>query len=265
MADEPSQPFQPGTPGAPKPRTLRSIGLWGATLFLTPPIATIAGAAALVGDKTGRVWWSASRAWARGILAAAGMSELIIKGDEVLYGGDPMIVMSNHESHLDPPALILSSDRPIGFLTKQELKWIPLFGWALEATGHMFIDRKNKAQSHASIDRAAGRIADGRCVAVFPEGTRSVDGNLLPFKKGGFVLAAKAQVPIVPVGVAGTHTIFPAKNPYVKGQGPIAVVYGQPISTSGFTLETKDVLMAEVHDRMVALRDEARMLVEERR
>jgi 1-acyl-sn-glycerol-3-phosphate acyltransferase len=252
------------TPKPPTPRHLRSVGLWGTTLFLTGPMATIAGASALAGDKHGRIWWSASRTWARGILAAAGMTELIVKGDEVLYGGDPMIVMSNHESHLDPPSIILSSDRPIGFLTKQELKWIPVFGWALEATGHVFIDRKNKAQSHASIDRAAGRIADGRCVAVFPEGTRSVDGHLLPFKKGGFVLAAKAQVPIVPVGVAGTGTIFPAKNRYVRGRGAIAVVYGDPIPTTGFTLETKDVLMNEVRDRMVALRDEARLMVEER-
>lgn len=246
-------------------KPLRSLGLWSTTLFLTPPMATIAGTAALTGDRRGKVWWGASRTWARGVLASAGMTDLIVKGVEVLYAGDPFIVMSNHESHLDPPSLILSSERPLGFLTKQELKWIPLFGWALEATGHVFIDRKKKDQAHASIDRAAKKIAEGRCVAVFPEGTRTVAGDLLPFKKGGFVLAIKAGVPIVPVGLAGTRDIFPAQNRYVQDKGPIAIVYGDPVPTTGATLDTKDELMATVRDRMNVLRDEARLLVEEHR
>lgn len=245
-------------------KPLRSVGLWGTTLFLTPPMAAIAGASALAGDKKGRVWWGASRTWAGGVLSAAGMTDFIVKGVEVLYQGDPCIVMSNHESHLDPPSLILSSERPVGFLAKQELKWIPLFGWAMEATGHVFVDRKNKDRSHQSIDKAAQRIADGRCVAVFPEGTRSVDGELLPFKKGGFVLAAKSGVPIVPVGVAGTRTIFPPRNRYVHSRGPIAVVYGEPISTRDFTLETKDRLMDEVRARITELRAEARALIAQR-
>lgn len=247
-----------------KIRPLRSLGLWGTTLVLTPPMATLAGASALAGDKRGRIWWAASQTWARGLLAAAGMTELVVKGSEILHGDAPFIVMSNHESHLDPPSLILSSERPIGFLTKQELKAVPIFGWALERTGHVFIDRKNKDKSHASIDKAAQRIAEGRCVAVFPEGTRTLDGELLPFKKGGFVLAVKAQVPIVPVAVAGTRHIFPAKNRYVQGKGPIAVVFGEPIATTGVTLDTKDALMAAVKDRMALLRDEARMIVDER-
>jgi 1-acyl-sn-glycerol-3-phosphate acyltransferase len=245
-------------------KPLRSVGLWGTTLFLTPPAAVVAGASALVGDKKGRVWWGASRTWARGILASAGMTDFIVKGVEVLYSGEPFIVMSNHESHLDPPSLILSSDRPLGFLTKQELKWIPLFGWAMEATGHVFIDRKNKDRSHQSINAAASKIAEGRCVAVFPEGTRSVNGELLPFKKGGFVLAVKSGVPIVPVAVAGTGAIFPAKNRYVQRRGPIAIVYGAPIPTQGVTVETKDRLMEEVHDRITELRTEARALLAER-
>ena len=245
-------------------KALRSVGLWGTALFLTPPMAAIAGASALAGDKAGRVWWAASRAWAQGLLTSAGMTELIVKGVEVLYTGEPRIVMSNHESHLDPPALILGSERPLGFLTKHELKWIPFFGWALEATGHVFIDRRNKARSHESIDRAAAKIAERRCVLVFPEGSRSIDGELLPFKKGGFVLAVKSGVPIVPVGVAGTRAIFPAQNRYVQGRGPIAIVYGEPISTAGANLDGKDRLMEEVRERITLLRAEARALIEAR-
>lgn len=244
-------------------KPLRSVGLWGTTFFLTPPMAAIAGVSALAGDKKGRVWWSTSRTWARGLLASAGMTDLIVKGVEVLYSGEPYIVMSNHESHLDPPSLILGSERPLGFLTKQELKWIPFFGWALEATGHVFVDRRNKARSHESIDRAAAKIAEGRCVLVFPEGSRSVDGEMLPFKKGGFVLAVKSGVPIVPVGIAGTRAIFPAQNRYVRGRGPVAIVYGAPIPTAGVSLDAKDQLMDEVRERITLLRAEARALVAE--
>jgi 1-acyl-sn-glycerol-3-phosphate acyltransferase len=246
-----------------KIKPFRSLGLWGTTLVLTPTIATVAGASALAGDRRGKVWWTASRAWAAGILKAAGVTDFIVKGVEVLYDGSPYIVMSNHESHLDPPSIIRSSERPVGFLTKQELKAVPVFGWALERTGHVFIDRKHREKSHASIDKAASKIAEGRCVAVFPEGSRTVDGELLPFKKGGFILATRAHVPIVPVAVAGTREIFPAQNRYVRACGPVAVVYGTPIPTSDYTLETKDALMSIVREHIESLRTEARALVAE--
>jgi 1-acyl-sn-glycerol-3-phosphate acyltransferase len=249
---------------ASKIKPLRSLGLWGTTLVLTPTMATVAGTSALAGDRRGKVWWAASRAWAAGVLGAAGVTDFIVKGVEVLYDGAPCILMSNHESHLDPPSIIRSSERPVGFLTKQELKAVPVFGWALERTGHVFIDRKHREKSHASIEKAASKIAEGRCVAVFPEGSRSLDGDLLPFKKGGFVLAAKAHVPIIPVAVAGTREIFPAKNSFVRATGPVAVVYGAPIPTTDYTLDTKDALMALVRERIEALREEARALVSDR-
>lgn len=242
-------------------KRLRSVGLWGTTLFLTPSMAFVAGTSALAGDRKGKVWWGASRTWASGIMRSAGMTDLIVKGVERIYDGQPFILMANHQSHLDPPSIILSSDRPIGFLTKQELKRVPVFGWALERTGHVFIDRKDKDKSHASIDLAARRIAEGRCVLVFPEGTRTLTEDLLPFKKGGFVLAVKAQVPIVPVGVAGTREIFPSQSSYVVGKSPVAIVYGEPIPTAGHTLETKDGLMDQVRTSILGLRQEARQLV----
>ncbi len=244
-------------------RPLRSVGLWGATLVLTPSMGFVAGASALAGDRRGRVWWGASRTWATGILKSAGVTDLIVKGVERIYDGQPYILMSNHESHLDPPSIIRSSERPIGFLTKQELKRIPVFGWALERTGHVFIDRKDKNKSHASIDKAAARVNEGRCVLVFPEGTRTRTDELLPFKKGGFVLAVKARVPIVPVGIAGTRAIFPSQSNFVVGRGPVALVYGEPIATDGYTLETKDGLMQDVCHAIGGLRDEARALVAE--
>jgi len=246
-----------------KAKPLRSVGLWGATATLTPLVALVAGTSALFGDRKGRIWWNATRAWAAGITSSAGVTDLIVKGVEVLYDAAPCILMANHESHLDPPSIIRTSDRPIGFLAKAELKRVPIMGWAMERTGHVFVDRKNKDKSHASIDRAAARVAEGRCVLVFPEGTRTQTGDLLPFKKGGFILAVKSQVPIIPIGLAGTRAIYPSQSNVVVGTGPVAVVYGQPIPTAHHTLDTRDALIDEVRHAILTLRDEARTLIAE--
>lgn len=241
-------------------RPLRTVGLWGAAFLLTPSMALVAGASAFAGKgRTANkpIWWAATRAWAGGVMRSAGMTDLIVRGVEQLYDGQPYILMANHQSHLDPPSIILSSERPIGFLAKHELKRVPVFGWAMERTGHVFVDRKHKDKAHASIDTAALRVAEGRCVLVFPEGTRSPDGELLPFKKGGFVLAMKAGVPIVPVGIAGTREIFPSHNNYVRGTGPVAVIFGEPIASDAAG-DSKEALMERARDAITVLRDQAR-------
>lgn len=243
---------------------LQSLPLYAAGLGLTPSCAFVAGSAALFGDRTGKVWWPASRLWARGLTDAAGVTDFIVKGIEVLYDGAPYVVMANHESHLDPPSIIRASDRPIGFLTKKELERIPVFGWALRRTGHVFIDRRNRDQSHASIAQAAAAVREGRCILVFPEGTRGRAESLLPFKKGGFVLALEARVPIVPCGIAGTRQILPAHSRFVNQRGPVALVVGTPIATHGHTHERKELLMDEVRTAIQNLREEARALVAER-
>lgn len=244
---------------------LRTVPLYTATIALTSACATLAGTAALVGDKDGRVWWPVSRVWARGVTQSAGVTDFIVKGVERIYDGQPYVMMANHQSHLDPPSLIRASDRPFGFLVKAELERWPLFGWGVRRTGHVFIDRKDKGQSHASIDRAAAEVAGGRCILVFPEGTRSLTDDLLPFKKGGFVLALKAGVPIVPIGIAGTREILPSQSALVRGAGPVAIVYGEPIPTTGVDLDHKDGLLASVREAILALRAEATELVAERR
>lgn len=243
---------------------LKSLPLYAAGLGLTPPCAFIAGSAALLGDRTGKIWWPASQLWARGLTDAAGVTDFIVKGVEVLYDGAPYVVMANHESHLDPPSIIRASDRPVGFLTKKELERIPVFGWALRRTGHVFIDRKRRDQSHASIAQAAEAVREGRCILVFPEGTRGQADDLLPFKKGGFVLALEARVPIVPCGIAGTRQILPAHSKFVNQRGAVAIVFGDPIPTHGHTHQDKDRLMGEVRGAIEKLREEARALVAER-
>ncbi len=243
---------------------IRSLPLYGAFLGFTGTCGAVAGTSAILGDKDGRVWWPASQLWGNALTRSAGVTEFIVEGLDRFDDGNPYLLMCNHESHLDPPTIIRSSRRPVVFLTKEELKWIPVFGWSLQQMGHIFIDRRNAERARTSIERAARQVRQGRCVLVFPEGTRTKDGGLLPFKKGGFVLAVKAQVPIIPMAIAGTREIFPSQSPFVRGRGPVALVAGDPIATDGYNLDNKEALMDIVRDAIGGLRERARAIVRER-
>lgn len=240
-------------------RPLRSVPVYGWLFAATPPFGLTAGiAAAFEGGE--RVWWPVSRAWAAGILRTAGIDDIEVRGVEKLEGLGHCVLMSNHQSHLDPPLIIRSSSRPISFLAKIELFRFPGFGWALRRLGHIPVDRRQRESAFASIEKAAEEVAEGRAVLVFPEGTRGTEADLLPFKKGGFVLAIKSGAPIVPIGIGGTRTVYPP-GWWVTGRGGrVAMVVGDPIPTDGVTLEDKDALMAEVRERISQLRDEARRI-----
>lgn len=171
-------------------KRLRSVGLWGTTLFLTPSMAFVAGTSALAGDRKGKVWWGASRTWASGIMRSAGMTDLIVKGVERIYDGQPFILMANHQSHLDPPSIILSSDRPIGFLTKQELK----LGAPVTATSPVAANKVYRASFGAATLLADANSISGREL-VFSELT--LDGTFSGLGKGFCgQLSAKLTQPV---------------------------------------------------------------------
>lgn len=181
--------------------------------------------------------------WARAILGTAGATVELI-GAERLPAG-PVVIMANHVSYLDVPALFDKLPYELRFVAKKELQYVPFFGWATKALGHIFIDRGNSRQARASLDRGAAEIRAGASVVIFPEGTRSNDGRLLPFKKGGFVLAIKSGVPIVPVAICGVRDVLPKGATFAE-PGVIRLRVQPPIDTRGYTLETKETLMADV-------------------
>lgn len=241
---------------------LQSLPVYGWLLTATPVCGLAAGtAAAFEGGE--RLYWPISRVWGRGMLKSAGVHHVRSRGLDKLEHAGACLLMSNHESHLDPPLLIAESSRTLSFLTKKELFHFPIFGWAMKRIGHIPIDRGQRESAQASIEAAAAMVREGRAVMVFPEGTRSRTDDLLPFKKGGFVLAIKSGAPIFPIGLAGTRQILPPGFVIRKHGGPIAVVVGDPIDTRDYTLETKDALMALVRERISALREEARLLAAE--
>ncbi len=196
--------------------------------------------------------------WAKLILLTAGV-RVNIKGTENISRGCAYVLMSNHQSHFDVLSLISKMPIRIYFLAKRELMRIPVFGWAMFLMGHVTIDRTDREEAFKSIDRAAEKVKGGTNVMVFPEGTRSSTGELLPFKKGGFVLAIKGGIPILPVGIYGSNRILP-KGSLKISSGTINIAVGKPIDTELYTLDEKEKLMEKVRVEISKLIEEAKAL-----
>ena len=143
-----------------------------------------------------------------------------------------LVLMWNQESHLDHLVLASAIPRPFFSLYNNEISRFPFYGAHMRATGHVHVDRNDEAQWRPSIARAAERVAQGQCVLVSPEGTRSWDGCLLPMKRGAFILAAASQQPIVCVTVIGGHARLPRGSAVVRA-GRIRVVFAAPIANDG--------------------------------
>ena len=192
-----------------------------------------------------------ARVWGKGILWASGI-QVTTRGFDTGLMDRSCIYMSNHQSNYDIP--VLYSGLPVQFrwLAKAELFKIPLFGRSMRSAGYISIDRSNRKSAFQSLKKAAEMIRNGTSVMIFPEGTRSGDGILLPFKKGGFVLAVDAGVPIVPIRISGTHNIMP-KGRLLISRGKVRIDVGKPIQSADYTRKTKDDLMEQVRAAMSEL------------
>ena len=153
--------------------------------------------------------------------------------------------MANHQSNFDIPVLLGYLPVQFRWLAKAELFKIPVFGRAMLGAGYVKIDRFNQESAFESINEAARKMKDGVSVMIFPEGTRSKDGSVRPFKKGGFVMAVDSGVPIVPVVIRGTWPIM-AKSSLRINRGEVEMVLAKPIDTTGYSRETKKDLMERV-------------------
>lgn len=177
---------------------------------------------------------------------------LEIRGAERLEGSLPCVYVANHESWLDILALMAALPGSFRFVAKQEIRFFPFIGWALRAGGQIVIDRKRITHAIRAYDAAAARVRSGLSAVVFAEGTRTRDGRLLPFKKGPFVLAIAAQVPVVPVYVEGGFAMLP-KYRVSPRPGVMRVHFGQPIPTTGLTYEDRHRLMERSRAAVLAL------------
>jgi 1-acyl-sn-glycerol-3-phosphate acyltransferase len=223
-------------------------------LLLTSAIATPVLGAMLVGaallgvkDKPGGIYDKIPRWWSRAVLWAAGV-KLRVHGWENAGTGDPRIFAANHVSWFDVPALARTLPR-YKFVAKAELFKVPVFGPGIRAAGMIEIQRENRKAAFGAYDVAAEKIRAGNSVVVFPEGTRGYDYRLRPFKKGPFVLAVAAGVPIVPVILHGTIEVL-KKGSFAVHSGIVDIHLLEPVSTAGIDYDQRDALMAMVRGRM---------------
>ena len=221
-------------------------------LALTAVLGTAVIVAALlrVPNRPGGIYDTAPRLWARAILAVSRVKVEIHDPDGRLRTGQPRIFVANHLSWYDVLALAKVLPR-YKFIGKAELGRVPLFGRAAQVAAMILIDRDNRKQAFESYRAAAEEIRAGSSVIVYPEGTRGREYALRPFKKGPFVLAIAAGVPIVPTVVYGAIEVLRKGSLRVR-PGTIHIYPLEPVPTAGLSYEDRDRLMREVHGRMAA-------------
>jgi 1-acyl-sn-glycerol-3-phosphate acyltransferase len=192
--------------------------------------------------------WFGRKAWGPLGLFLSGAKLEVVRMPALPPG--PVIFASNHESVLDIWVLFCVLQRSFRFIAKQELFDLPVFGSYLRVGGHIPVDRSNNQRAVASLSKAGDTVRSGTSIIVFPEGTRSRTGRIQPFKKGPFVVAKQAGVPVIPIAISGSGAVTPSQHIAVY-PGPIRVVAGDPVDPAQFP--DKESLLAEVRRRIVEL------------
>jgi len=197
-------------------------------------------------SRTGRAPFKIGRLWGW-LIMKTNRVKIQVVGLEKIVRQKSYVFISNHASNLDPPAIIVGLKQPLRFVAKKSLAKIPIFGWAAKLAHMIFIDRTDSAKAVDVINQAVRDLKDGISAFFFAEGTRSIDGMLKSFKKGGVVLALKAKLPIIPITIIGSHALLPKKALRIR-PGRIKIIIGDPIDTSPYTEADKDLLVNKVRD-----------------
>lgn len=193
----------------------------------------------------------AARLWAPGLLAGAG-AKLRVEGLERVDFSKPHVFAANHQSIIDVCALFCALPVPIRFVIKQELAKVPFIGWYARAMGMVFIQRGQAREAAERLHGVVALVRGGASLCAFPEGTRSRDGSIRPFKGGAFQVALQAGVPVVPIAIEGSGTVLPASGFRVR-PGTITVRLGEPIPTAGLHAGDRHALAQRTHEAAAAM------------
>jgi 1-acyl-sn-glycerol-3-phosphate acyltransferase len=186
-------------------------------------------------------YWGNINLWAAGVTVR-------VHGLENIDPNVSYIYAANHQSWFDIFAMLGKLPVQFRWLAKTELFHVFMLGRAMKAAGYIPIDRSNRRKAFESMQLAAQRIREGTSVVIFPEGTRSLDGKLQEFKKGGFMLAFQSQHPVVPISISGSHKILPKLGAWRIHPGQVSMTIGRPIHTAGMTARDRELLMNTVRE-----------------
>ena len=194
-----------------------------------------------------------AKTWSKLLLYIGGIDYEVF-GLDNLDPNRSYLFAANHESALDIPLVFAGLPYHIVAVAKIELKRIPIFGWSMMAGGHFFVDRKNKKTALKSLENAkVSMLKNPRSIIIYPEGTRSNDGSIKPFKKGGLVLAIDMDLPVVPVALCATSECLGDKKFTLKNN-TIEMRIGKPMETNALEYEDRNKFVENVRNEVVRLK-----------
>lgn len=205
---------------------LRTLAVWLLGLPITIALFLLV-LLSLPFERQGRAVHSIGAFWSRVLLALSGV-RVDLKGRENIPSGRAVIFVSNHQGAFDIPALQAFLPVQFRWVAKKSLFRIPVIGWSMSLAGYVGIDRDNPVEAMKNMEEASEKIRKGTSVLIFPEGTRSGSGRLLPFKRGAFVLAKKSGVPVVPVAINGTSDIM-RRGGFLIRPSRVRIRIGKPV------------------------------------
>ena len=199
----------------------------------------------------GKVFKRMGRGWGRTTLWSAGIrfSKFF---EEDLSQLERCVLMPNHQSLYDIPLLLATLPGETRFLAKKSLFRIPIFSWALRTGGFIPVERGASRQAREAFQAALESLGEGASILIFPEETRTTDGTLLPFKRGGFLMALRSGLPVVPVGIRGNHQVRP-KGSWMIRPGRVEVHYGRPMSSNAYGVRDMERFIGAVRDEVSRL------------
>jgi 1-acyl-sn-glycerol-3-phosphate acyltransferase len=230
---------------------LRTLWVAIVALFVSIPVSMAVIVIAIFSSSSSSLIDRLIRFWARSLVRAAGI-DLHVENVERLDPAQRYILVGNHNSYFDIPCIFAAIPQPIRVMAKVSLFKIPIFGWALGRAGFIPIDRKNRRTAVKSFDLAAQRIRRGNTIVVFPEEGRSRSREMRPFQRGGFLLAIKSELPILPLALEGTYDVFPVGARRVT-PGRVTVKVGTPIPTADASVREKERLAQQARAQIAEM------------